>query len=203
MARLILSAGIIFGVLAAVAAASSALLQTNNATAATNTFSVASGDILQIAPDVNNGPGTYSTNLTNAFNAAGMLPGDTRQFKFWLKNTTADNIQLHLFGNLANYVFSGDTDLNSKMKVQFLCDVINTGDDGNTPEQTLSTWTTSPTTGKKMFDQGGTAILGTTPTTNQAQCTMKVTLDSSSTDAGDSVQFDAIFNGEQVAPSST
>jgi hypothetical protein len=207
VARLIMSAAIIFGVLAAVAAASNALLQTNNATATGNDFSVASADILEIAADVNNGPGPYATTLLDAFNAAGMVPGDTREFKFWLRNTTNDDIELHLFGDLANYVFTHDatsisstaTELDANMKIKFLCDVINSTNDGNTPEQTLTAWTSSAATGKQQFDDEGTVVLGATPSnTNQAQCTMRVTLDSDSEDEGDSVQFDAIFSGEQV-----
>ncbi len=205
IARLVLSAGIIFGVLAAVAATSSALLETNEATATGNDFTVASSDILEIALDVNNGPGAYSTTLTDAFSATNMVPGDTREFKFWLRNTTTNDIELNLFADLANYTFmhdaasitSSNTELDSKMKVQFLCDVIGSGSDGNTLDQTLTSWTTSTTT-KKQFNDGGTAVLGATAATNQAQCTMKVTLDASSEDEGDSATFDAIFSGEQI-----
>lgn len=207
-ARLLLSGAVIFAVLATVAAASNALLQTNNVTAAGNDFSVATGDILEIAADVNNGPGTYGVELPDAFNAAGMVPGDTREFKFWLHNKTTQDVELHLFADLADYVFqhdggnieSGATDLDSKMKVQFACDVINSGQ-GSTLDQTLTTWTTMASI-KKPFDQdGGPAVLGADSSTNQAQCTMTVTLDSSSIAEGDSVQFNALFSGEQVLES--
>ncbi len=208
-ARLLLSGAVIFAVLATVAAASSALLQTNNVTAAGNDFSVATGDILEIAADVSNTPGTYATTLPDAFNAAGMVPGDTREFKFWLQNKTTQDVELHLFADLADYLYqhdggnitSDDTDLDSKMKVQFACDVINSVNDGDTLQQSLSTWTTAAST-KKPFDQnGGPAVLGADSSTNQAQCTMTVTLDSTSIAEGDSVQFDALFSGQQVLES--
>lgn len=204
--RLATSGALVFGVLAAVAGVSSALLTTNTVTAAPNTFSTGTAS-LEIGSDSGGGPVGYGLTIPGP-TESNLVPGDTRVFTFWLRNTSSTAIDLHLIGDLANYVFKngatvitdGDTDLDSKMKVIFNCDVEGSSNDGSTLDKTLTSWSTSTPSGDEKFDQGGTAVLGSTPATDEAKCTMSLKLDSTSVSTNHTAIFDAIFHGEQVPP---
>lgn len=200
--RLLTSGLVIFGALAGVVGVSRAVLVTNVASATNNTFSTGTAS-LAIAPDVNGTAGTYSTTIPG-FSATGLMPGETKTFKFWLKNTSA--IDLNLFADTTNTTYKNGadpitttgTDLDTKMKLVFNCDVRNSTADGSTPTKTVGTWETTVT--PDQFDVGGVAKLGSTSTTsNEAQCTMVVTLDSDSASANQTAIFDAQFTGQQIA----
>lgn len=203
-ARLLGSGAIVFGVLAAVAGISSALFTSSPATATPNTFATGSAN-LQIASNSGSNPVLpYGTSIPGA-SVTGLTPGESEDFVFWLKNSSTDNMELDLAADLANIV--KPSDLDSKLKVKFSCDVkasSTTERDGDTTEKTLTTWDTDP---PEQMNQGADTIpgrLGKNGTANgagsdEAKCTMTTTLDESSTSSNTSASFDAVFTGTQVS----
>jgi hypothetical protein len=215
--RLLLSGALIFAVLAAVAGASSALLQTNTATAEGISISSATPDILRIGPDedgneIVDDPNDYATTLSG-FASDGLVPGEEETFPFMLRNISDNDIDLHLFADIAAQTYSdlsasptpspltsGQTDIDTKLNVKFFCNVKGgSTNDGSTVEKTLSSWSTTVTPLNAQFNEGGTAILEPAGSgKDQAGCTMTVRLDETATDGNHNASFDALFTGRQV-----
>ncbi len=219
IARLLLSAGIVFGVLAAVAATSSAIFQSNPAKVAGSTFSTGSADLL-IAPHAGTGPGTYSTSTPGA-TITDLIPGQQKNFDFWLKNAGQGDIELNLTGDVTNIVLTDKnnqtltadaTDLDTSLKILIKCDVMNTTlRDGASTVKDLATWNTDAPealdettvisaniTPGRLAKNDGTNN-GTGP--DEAHCTMTATLENSSTANATSASFDAEFVGTQAQAS--
>lgn len=203
MARMLLSFALVFAALAAVAGISNALFTSEPAIADENTFTTGSADLL-IAPDATGTPGTYSNTIPGA-SVAGLTPGETETFVFWLKNDSDDTMELDLTGDLTNISDLTGTDFSTTMLIDFGCDVQNsTARDGSTPIKALGTWDTDLA---QTLDDGHHAlsgILGPSDLTNgtgtdEAKCTMTVSLDESSTSENSTASFDAEFIGTQVS----
>lgn len=159
-----------------------------------NTFATGNAD-LKIAPDVNNGPGTYAAFIPGFSATGNIFPGYTQNFKFWLKNTSTTAIDL---SNIARFVDVQGTGfiepLQDALQVTFTCTRI--GD---------SVVTTAGPFSVNAWEAGqapvGTLLGGNVPA-SEAQCVMNASLPLSAdnTVQNSTVRFDAQFDATQVAP---
>lgn len=215
LTRLILSAGIIFGVLAAVAATSSAIFSTDPATITGNTFATGGADLLIAAP---NGslPGTYGTSIQGA-DISGMMPGEEKKFDFWLKNASQGAVELDLTAELTQITFAdsaeqplstNETELDTTLTVLISCDVSNASlRDGASTTKNLATWQSD---GVTALDQTTSISTNATPGrlgendgtdngvgSDEAKCTMTAKLDPNSNAKATATSFNAQFVGTQ------
>ena len=205
--RLLTSALVIFGALAAVAGVSSALFS-DSATLENSTFATGEGADLLIAPEGPESPGTYADSILGP-TITNMLPGDTETFTFWLKNNSdSETLSLDLSTIIENVnSLPVDSTLRDDLSVGFTCDVGD--DDSTTPDgpgitpKTLNDWDNdvSAMTGLGTLGPNDGTVNGIG--SDEAECIMTATLSSSSTAENNSVNFDAEFTGTQATPTTT
>lgn len=189
--RIAISAMSIVGALAIMGGATFAFF-TDTAQSTGNTFSSGNAD-LQIAPDNNGAPGTFTQNLSDAFNVANIMPGYDESHLFWLKNASASNISLDLLTDVSNYSAPNNPDLAlaDNLLVSWRCDTNqnNSLDEAYTAEFSVKQW----------FD-GGNAALGTITHNDEMFCEMRTRVLSSvdSSVANGTVDFDVKFDGTQL-----
>lgn len=199
--RLLMSGLVIFATLAAVAGVSSALFTSEPAIADDNTFTTGSADLLIAADD---GLFGYGSSIAGA-DVSGLTPGEEANFTFWLKNASDDTMELDLTGDLTDISDLTGTDFDTTMSVAFSCDVKNsTSRDGGIAAKNLGTWDTDPAASMDDGHHALSGALGPSDVTDgsgsdEAECTMSVTLDESSTSQDSTASFDAEFVGTQVS----
>ena len=155
----------------------------DTATSQNNTF--ATGDAnLQIAADDNNSPGSYGNFIpAPAVNETGIYPGFTKNYKFWLKNTSTSTINLNLAVDLSDIVTTGNSDIANQFKISFKC-----GDADATNAYSVNTW---DSTSAKSLN------MALSPDT-QVQCKMTASLENvDNSYQNSSVRFDGLFTGTQ------
>lgn len=177
-------------------------LFTDTATSQNNTFSTGNASLL-IAP-AGASPGTYGESIpAPAINELNIVPGFSKDYKFWLKNDSSSAISLNLTATFDDVVTTVNPDIANQMTVQFTC---RSDTDNNISLDTVIA--TSGTFSVNTWDAGsdslGTLGLndgdsdGTGP--DEAECTMHVALPSGldNTYANSSVMFDGVFDATQV-----
>jgi spore coat-associated protein N len=169
---------------------------TDTASSTGNTFSTGNAD-LQIAADVE-GAEAFSNSITGP-NFSGIVPGEIKEFTFWLKNNSSGTINLDLTADVSAITPSSDVEqtIDNALLVSWVCDL---SGDGNLADET-PTSKFSP----REWLTGGNAGLGSLTPSEQMICRMFGELPSSAdnTLAGQSVSFDAVYNATQVTPTPT
>ncbi len=196
MMRLLLSAVVIFGTLAAVAGLSQALF-TDTATIENSTFATGSVDLVIAKDDAENSPVLYGPSIGGP-NVSGMFPGGGDTFMFWLKNQSDGPASLDLSA-LINDI-NGSATLKDDLMVGFSCDVGDDGTaDGTIAPKPLSDWGDDalPTSGLGTLTPDDGTNNGTG--TDEAKCIMTALLDAGSTASGQNVNFDSEFTGTQTS----
>lgn len=202
--KILISGFSIFSALALMGGSAFALFS-SQATSQNNTFATGNAD-LQIAEDILPGdPDIYGSNIpAPAVDQAGIFPGFTQGYKFWLKNNSTSTISLDLNTTFDDVVIiGGSPTLADELTAQFTC--VSDTDSNGSFDTTIATTGTSSING---WDAGSSAMgtLGPNDATSDGQgadetlCTMTVSLPGSSTDtvAGASLRFDGVFNGTQT-----
>ncbi|MEX1997408.1 MAG: TasA family protein [Candidatus Andersenbacteria bacterium] len=205
--RLLVSGAVILAVLAAVAGVSSALFS-DTATLENSTFATGNVDLL-IAQE-GNSPVAYLNSIQGPV-VENMLPGQTSEFEFWLKNNSSaeSEVSLDLSVLIENIqtLPANSTDIKEDLSVGFSCDVGDDGEtlgDGSVDAKPLSDWENDG-----GIPTGGLGTLGPNDGTvdgegsDEARCTMTATLDINSEATNKSVNFDAEFTGTQSTPEAT
>lgn len=161
----------------------------SQATSANNTFATGTADLL-IAEDVSGNPGTFGSSITGP-NFTGMLPGDSKDFLFWLKNGSTSPTSLALTADVSA-INSAANALDDSLLVSWTCDTNfnnSLGDETATSEFSPRDWL-----------DGGSASIVTLPQSQQMYCKITGRLPSTAdnTVSGMTVDFDAIYDGVQT-----
>ena len=165
-----------------------------SATATNNTFAAGNAN-LEIAVD-NNGPVAFGPTIAGP-NFTGILPGQTKTFDFWLKNTSSDTLTLDLVADVSALNPDPDADqaIDNVLLISWNCDTdFDNSLGNNTPSAAFS---------PRDWLVGGNASVGSLPSGEDMFCRMIGTLPLSAdnTVAGETVAFDVKYDATQaVAP---
>ncbi len=160
----------------------------DSATASNNTFATGNAD-LQLSLDgesfANSIPGPAFTN---------MAPGDTETYDFWLKNNSSASISLDLTADVSaiNPNPDGDQLIDNTLLVSWVCDTDNDNDfSNNTPTSEYS---------PRDWLNGGNASIGALAQNAELKCqlTGRIPSTADNTIAGQTVLFDAFYDGVQT-----
>lgn len=148
---------------------------TSQASATGNTFSTGSDSLLI---STTGDPGTFLASVANPFHAAGITPGFTQDYTFFLQNNGTDTLHV-------SSTFSGgasNTTLEGVLTTDFSC---NNG--------------ANPAAFSVTSMRSGSVDLGTITPGQVVTCTVTASLPSSAdnTVAGLTTSFDALFNATQ------
>ncbi len=167
-----------------------------------NTF--AAGDAnLEIAADTGSGPDDFGGTLTGP-NFEGMFPGETRSFEFWLRNVSDADIDLALSSDITDITplddaaVDGGNEIDNVLMVSWVCDTSGNGGLEETP--------TTEQSARALYNGASISLNATLEPTEQMICRMIGRLPSTAdnTVAGDEVEFDVTYTGDQSpAPSAT
>lgn len=156
----------------------------SQATSTGNTFSVGNAD-LQIATETAGAPNTYGPSIVG-FSGTGFFPGESREYRFWLKNTSASNVVLDTSASFD--AVAATLGLENKLMVQISCQNTSTVVTTTSGQYSVAAW-----------DAGSDAI-GSLGQNQEARCAMTVTLpsDADVSYEGATVNFNALFNASQA-----
>lgn len=163
----------------------------DTATATANTFATGIA-ALKISQD-NSGPVSFLDTIPGP-NFAGIIPGQTKNFDFWLKNESDTAITLNLTAdvNAISPLDDPTQDIDNVLLVSWNCDTDLDNDLGNnTPSAEFS---------PRDWLNGGNASVGSLNTGQQMFCRMSGRLPSTAdnTVAGETVAFDVIYDATQA-----
>ena len=176
-------------------------LFTDTATSQDNTFSTGSAD-LQIANDVAS-PGAYSNDIAGV-SFTNIFPGFSEDTDFWLKNSSAGAFSMDVTVGLDDV--TAGPELGDALMVSFQCDTDNDGIDGGDPvvgPKSVSTWESDlPEALAQIGENEGASDATNASDQDELLCRMNASVDSDEDNsiASQSVSFDGVFNGTQVAP---
>lgn len=161
-------------------------------TATGNTFAVGNAD-LQIALDNSGAPGTYGDTIPGP-TFSGIIPGQTKNYVFWLKNasTSATPLDLTADINAIDPTDDGAQTIDNTLLVSWTCDT----DHDNSLANNTPTAEFSP----RDWLNGGNAGVGALTPGQQMECELNGRLPDTAdnTVAGQTVSFDARYDGNQT-----
>lgn len=163
----------------------------DSATTTANTFATGNAD-LQIAVNSTD-PLVFSDSIAGP-NFSGILPGQTKNFDFWLKNNSTATLTLDLTADVSSITPSEDgaQGIDNALLISWVCDSNGNnslGDESPTAEFSPRDWL-----------NGGNASVGSLAAGAQKFCRMSGRLPSSadSTVANQSVAFDVRYDATQA-----
>lgn len=165
---------------------------TDQASSTNNTFSTGNAD-LDIAPDTGTGPGGFAETISGP-NFTGIIPGETRNFDFWLRNNSSTALGLDLLADISaiNPVLDADQEIDNVLLISWNCDTdLDLSLGNNTPTSEFS---------PRDWLNGGDESVGSLASGTQMFCRMIGRLPSTAdnTVAGETVVFDAVYNASQT-----
>ncbi len=131
-------------------------------------------------------PGACANQIPSPISVADLIPGTSQTFAFWIQNNGTDSLTplKVTFNNPTGTGHGISNVLETDLDVQVACDA--TSGSGSTTNSKFSSWVTTPKT-----ISPGTLASGTA-----SRCIMTVKLPlSNTTDANQTLNFDAVFNG--------